>query len=372
MSNRSYPRVFIAACVLVAAAASVYVGVLVYDILLKPVLEVLPPFAIAFVFAFLMNPIVDWLEQRALSRGWAVAAVGLAFVIAFLLVGFLLVPQIVDQATQLARNLPSYARSSAEWIDRTLAGRKPLLESLHLPSDAGQLAKHFSKQLESAAASSLAFLANLLAGAVSKLLWIIVIPLSTLWLLKDYKYITAKALHLSPERYRQSLETLGNIVSGVFGRYIRGMAAVAVVYSVVSCIWLTAVRLDYALIIGSLSGPLYFLPYLGALVTILAVAVAAVASSHSAAYVFAVVAAMAVQNFIVFDLVITPRIVGRSVGLHPVLMLLALALGAKFFGVVGMILAVPLLAAAQAALGQYYPRLLENPLNSGHQSDESK
>ncbi len=372
MTERPYPRIFIAAALLVATAAGAYVTLLVYDILLKPVLDVLPPFAIAFIFAFLLNPVVDWLERHRLSRGWAVATVGLTFVIGFVAIGFLLVPQIIEQATQLAKNLPTFLNRSVDWINHTLASRRPLLESLHLPTDLSRLAKHFSSQLESAAAGSLSFLAGLLAGAVSKLLWVIVIPLGTLWLLKDFKYITAKALHLAPERYRPSLETLSSVISGVFGRYIRGMVAVAIVYSAVSCIWLTAVRLDYALIIGSLSGPLYFLPYIGALVTIAAGAVAAIASNHSAAYIIAVAAFMAIQNFVVFDLLVTPRIVGRSVGLHPVLMLFALTLGARFFGVIGMILAVPLLAAAQASLGQYYPRLLESPLETGDHSDESK
>ena len=67
--------------------------------------------------------------------------------------------------------------------------------------------------------------------------------------------------------------------------------------------------------------------------------------------------AIAVQSFVLFDLVVTPKVVGGNVGVHPVLMLFSLALGARLFGVVGMVAAVPIAAAFQVALGQYYPRI---------------
>jgi len=366
MGSSQYPRVFTLAALLVSVAAGIYITLLVYDICFKPLLDVLPPFVIAFVFAFLLDPIVDWLGRRGLSRTASVATVGLVFVLGFVLIGFLLLPKIAEQSAQLAQNLPDFAKKSSEWINRLLVSRKSVLEGLHLPTTAGELARRFSGQLESAASSSLSFFATLLSGIVSKILWVIVIPLATFWLLKDLDYISAKVFYLAPERYRGTLKTLSCIAGRVFGRYIRGMIVVALIYSAVSSAWLTLAGLDYGLVIGSLSGLLYFVPYVGALAAITAAGIAAIASGHSTTYILAIVIGLAVQNFVVFDLMITPRVVGRSVGLHPVLVFFALALGARFFGIVGMIVAVPLLAAAQAALGEYYPRVMETP-----QADES-
>ncbi|MCX8053019.1 MAG: AI-2E family transporter [Armatimonadetes bacterium] len=360
MHNSQYPRVMTVAALLVALAAAVYLFQHLYVPIIAPVLEVVPPFAIALVFALLLDPIVDWLGQRHVSRGLGVAMVGLGFAIVFVLVGLLLVPRLAEQAGQLAENLPNYIKRATEAINIILASHKLLLERLHLPTTASEMASHFSTQIERAATNSLAFVASALSTVVSKLLWIIIIPLATLWLLKDLDYIKAKVVHLTPEKYKDRLMRTSAAVGGVFARYVRGMVAVAVVYSVFASIWLSTAGLDYALIIGGFSGLLYLVPYIGALTTILAAGTAALATGHSLGYTAGVTVGLAVQNFLLFDLVVAPKIVGGNVGVHPVLMLFSLALGARLFGVVGMIVAVPFAASLQVALAQYFPRILDD------------
>ena len=365
MNNAQYPRVITAAALLVALAAALYLVLELYRPVLAPILEVVPPFAAALVLAFLLDPLVDWLGKRGLSRGAGVAIVGLGFLVVFVLAGLLIVPRLAEQAGQLAANLPDYTRRAMRAVNEVFTRFGPTLRRLHLPATAAEMTSRFSAQMEQAASSSLSFLAGALTAVVSRLLWIIIIPLATLWLLKDLDYIKAKVVHFTPQNHKQRLLRLSAAVGGVFARYVRGMVAVAVIYSAVSSIWLSAVRLDYALIIGGLSGLLYLVPYIGTLTTVLAAGTAALATGGTLGYAGGVAAGLAIQSFVLFDLVVTPKLVGGNVGVHPVLMLLSLALGARLFGVIGMVGAVPFAAALQVAVGQFYPAIYDDLRGSG-------
>lgn len=360
MTSQQYPRSVTVAAALVALAAGVYAAVHVYDPVIRPVLDVLPPFAIAFAFAFLLDPVVDWIQKFGFSRGFGVAVVGVAFLVAFLAVGFLLVPKVAEQAGNLAGNFESYSDQARDTVDRLLLREKPLLDRLHLPTTVSEWGSRFSTRIEEAASSSLAYVANQLTGALSKLLWIIVIPLATLWLLRDLDYIKAKMVYLTPDRHKERLMSVSSAVGGMFGRYVRGMLAVAIIHSIVASVVLTAAGLDYALIIGGVSGLLYLVPYVRNATTMLAAGIAALAQpGHSLAYAGGLMAGLAVQSFIVFDLWVTPRVVGGSVGVHPVLALFSLWLGVRLFGVTGMIVAVPVAAACQVAIGQFCPGIYD-------------
>lgn len=360
MASSEHSRISTIAAFCVALAAGVYAALHIYDPVIRPILDVLPPFAIAFVFAFLLDPLVDWIQRLGGSRVLGVVIVGIAFLVAFLAVGFLLVPRVAEQAGSLAGNFGAYTDRARETVDGLLMRARPLLSRLHLPTTVSELGSRFSVQIEEGVSRSLSYIAASLGGALSRILWVVVIPLATLWLLRDLDYIKAKIVHLTPERHKDRLMSLSAAVGGVLGRYVRGMLAVAIIHSIVASVVLTAAGLDYALIIGGVSGLLYLVPYVGNATTMLAAGIAALAQpGHSLAYAGGLMAGLAVQSFIVFDLWVTPRVVGGSVGVHPVLALFSLWLGVRLFGVTGMIVAVPVAAACQVAIGQFCPGIYD-------------
>lgn len=358
MPDQTHPRIAGVAAFLVALAAGVYVAVHLYEPLVRPLLDVLPPFVIAIVFAFLLDPVVDWVQRRGGSRGFGVALVGICFLLAFLVVGFFLVPRLVDQAVNLTENLPAYSEQVQKTANSLLIRGKPLLERLNLPTTTAEWTQRFSGQAEAAASRALSYLAGTLSAAFSKILWVILIPLSTLWLLKDLDYLKAKIVYLAPHRHQDRLLRVSSAVGGVLGRYVRGMLTVAILFSIITSIVLSGAGLDYALVIGGISGLFYLVPYIG-VVTLAAITGIATLVQPEAGWgmVAGLVIYLLVQSFVLFDLVITPRVVGGSVGVHPVLMLFSLALGARLFGVVGMVAAVPVAAACQVALGLFCPRI---------------
>lgn len=360
MENRTYPRIVIAAAFLVALAAAIYILLLIYDPILRPILDVAPPFVIAIVLALLLDPLIDRLQTRGLSRGQGVAIVGLSFVVLFLLAGFLLVPRIAQQATDLAQNYPEYTRQASERLDRLMSRQKPLLARLKLPTSTREWSRRFSNELSHWGEKSAAAVAGVLSALLAKILWVIIIPLATLWLLRDIDRIEAKLVHFLPHAHKDRVVELAAAVGSVFGRYVRGMLAVATLFSLVSMLVLTIARLPYGLVIGAVAGLLYLVPYVGVLILVLIMGMsAAIYSPDSLVLAATLMAWFLVQSFIIFDLLITPNVVGGSVGVHPVLALFSLALGARLFGVLGLVIAVPVAASLQVALGQLFPGMVE-------------
>ncbi len=359
MANQPWPRVVLVAAFFVAVAAGMYGAALIYDPVIRPILLTLPPFVIAIVLAYLLDPLIDKIQKTGLSRGFAVAIVGLSFVIVFAAAVVFLVPMIADQANQLVKNYNTYAREVQEQVEGFLSRNSALLKRLHLPTTVQDWGSRFSEQFKGIAERAVSILADVLQGILSKLLWLVIIPLFTLWLLNDFDYIKAKIVHLTPDRHRDRLVSMSAAVGGVFGNYVRGMLVVSILFSLLAMLVLTLAGLDYGLIIGSVAGLFYIVPYVGLSVLCLLTALAAlVQSGHGVAYIVGLVVYLIAQNLL-FDYLVTPKVVGRSVGVHPLLMLFSLALGAQMLGVVGMIIAVPVAAALQVALGQLCPRILD-------------
>lgn len=359
MNTDKYPRVITVAAFLVAVVAGLYTALLIYKPIIQPVLAVAPPFLIAIALALLLDPLLDVVERRGMSRGWGVAIVGLGLVVALLLIGFLLVPRIIGQATTLAENFQDYMQQAQDRINDILASHKGILERMHLPTTLGEWGTRYSDKLQSATSTALDFLVGALTSTISRLLWLIIIPISTLWLMKDIDYIRAKIIHFTPERHRERAIKMATAVGVVFGKYVRGMLTVMLMFSLVSMLLLTLFGLDYGLIIGVFAGLFYMVPYIGVLIIAVITGVAALVQNGSMAYAIGLMALLFVQANIVFDLLITPRVVGKSVGVHPVLALFSLALGAQMAGALGMVLAYPVAASIQVAIGEFYPAIYD-------------
>ncbi len=185
--------------------------------------------------------------------------------------------------------------------------------------------------------------------------------MATVWFLRDWDAMTARIIRLTPASHRSRLLHIGGSVGHVFRGYVRGMTTVAILFSIVSSIWLSLAGLQFGLVIGAVSGLLYMIPYVGVLSAILTVGIMAlVQPPNSAAYAAALMGGMVLQSFIVFDTLVVPRVVGKSVGVHPLLALFSLVVGAKLFGLPGMIVAMPVTASLQVAIKHMYPDLFKS------------
>jgi predicted PurR-regulated permease PerM len=339
-------------------ALAVVIAVLV--VFLYIVRSVLPPFLIAFAIAWLLDPLLDRMQSRGCPRVLAVSAVYLIFLAAFVIGLIFLVPAVVDQAKQLAQDTPTYSSQFKTFAAGFMEEHHSLLLKLKLPTTLEEGFAKYGSSAASAVTSGIQLMSNWIVANLSKALWIILIPLIAFYLLSDLDRIRKKSVLLIPAPWRARATQVLSRMGTVFSSYVRGLTVVCLLYGVTSTVVLMIAGVRYGIILGLLAGVLYAVPYIGAfLITILVFLV--VLATQGLGHAIVMAGIQVLLNQVIFDMVITPKILGKSVGLHPVLSIFALLAGGQLFGLVGMVLAVPVAASVQEVVFEFVPELRPEP-----------
>jgi predicted PurR-regulated permease PerM len=315
-------------------------GGLIY--LLGPILT---PFLAGALLAYMFDPLVDRLETHGWSRVFGTVAV---IVLAGLAVaGLILIalPLFQGQFAELSQRLPAFLdllqTRFLPWLQETLGITiAPNLDALK------------SWMTEQATENSDSWLPSLQTGALAVLglvINLLLIPVVMFYLLKDWDVIVARVAALVPRPWMGTATRVARSMDAVVGEFMRGQLAVMTLLALYHAIALWVLGLDYALPIGILTGLLSFVPFLGiglGLTLALLVALLQFGDWSGVAWV----AGIFMVGQLIESYVITPRIVGERVGLHPVAVIFALAAFGQLFGFVGVLLAVPLAAVLLVAL----------------------
>ena len=324
--------------------------------------SILPPFVIAFAIAWLLDPLLDKMQRRGCPRVLAITGVYLVFLAAFVIGLIFLVPATIDQAKQFASDFPGYAVRFKTFAANWMTSHEAALEKFKLPTTLEEVFSRYGSQVSSKATSAVSLASNWIAANVSKALWLILIPLVAFYFLSDIDRIRKRSALFIPTQWRDRTTEVLSKVSNVFSSYVRGLLIVCLLYAVVTMLVLTAIKVKYAIILGLLAGILYAVPYIGAFSTVLIVFLVSLATHQKGiGFGFWVPpVAMIAQNQ-VFDMFLTPRILGKSVGLHPVISIFALLAGGQLFGLAGMVLSVPIAASIQEIIFEFKPELRPEP-----------
>lgn len=316
-------------------AGTVLLGWTLY--LLAPVLT---PFMIAALLAYIGDPLVDRLEAWRLPRTLAVVIVFVALSVVALLLLIILVPMLERQAVVLANKLPALI----DWLQQTalpwLAHRFGV-EKFNF--DLSTLKTSIREYWQAAGGVAAQVLASVSRSGLALVAWLanlVLIPVVTFYLLRDWDVMVARIRELLPRRLEPVVVRLARESDEVLGAFLRGqilvMAGLATIYTL--GLWL--VGLDLALLIGFLAGLVSFVPYLGFIVGIVAASIAALLQFHDLTHLIYV--------FIVFGIgqmaegmLLTPWLVGDRIGLHPVAVIFAVLAGGQLFGFFGVLLALP-------------------------------
>lgn len=318
-----------------ALALTAFGGWLIY--LLSPVLM---PFAFSAILAYLGDPLTDKLETYRLSRTQAVLVVFLAMVLILTLVLFMLIPQLEIQITNLIGNLPSYADKINDnllpWLEQRFGiNIKPIAtnELIAIVKDHWQNAGGLAASTMSSLSRSGGVLAALLMN-------LMLVPVVTFYLLRDWDILVAKIYDLLPRRVAPVTAKLAGEVNTVLSAFLRGqfyvMLALGGIYSL--GLWLTG--LDLGLLIGMLAGMVSFVPYLGAVVGILSACIATLVQFHELMPLIYVSIVFLIGQALE-GTVLTPKLVGDKIGLHPVAVIFSVMAGGQLFGFLGILLALP-------------------------------
>ncbi|WP_282025517.1 AI-2E family transporter [Limimaricola cinnabarinus] len=313
--------------------------------------DVILPFLLGGALAYLLDPLADRLERLGLSRTWAVAVIALGVVLGFVAAVLLLIPTLIRQTSQLVQTAPELFTGLRDW----LAARFPELMD-DSSTIRGQL-DAIGAGVQARGGEILEGLLSSAMGLLNLLMLFVVVPVVAVYLLVDWDRMVARIDELLPREHAPTIRQLAREVDRTLASFVRGQGLVCLILGTYYAVALALVGLNFGLVVGAVAGLVTFIPYVGALVGgVLAIGLALFQFWGDWVWIGAV-AGIFVAGQMIEGNVLTPRLVGGSVGLHPVWLLFALAVFGTLFGFVGMLVAVPFAASlgvfARFAVARY-------------------
>jgi len=333
---------------LIAIALS---GWLLY--LLAPVLT---PFVAAALLAYIGDPLADRLQQLKLPRTLAVVVV---FLLTFLMLGLLVLlvgPLIRTQVGALLDALPDIVRQFEQvWLPNIAE-----LLDLETGEDVGigAFVARYGDMAGSWGTKVLVSVTQSGGAVAAAVLSLFLVPILTFYLLRDWDSITAHLGALIPSEQRDTVIGLAQETDEVLGGFLRGQLLVMLALSIIYSLGLGLVGLKYAIAIGVVSGLVSFVPYLGFVFGIALASLTVVLEPDPLWKLVGVVATFSIAQVIEGSL-LTPKLVGDRIGLHPVLIIFAVAAGGQLFGFFGILLALPAASVLSVLVRFAYDRYLK-------------
>jgi predicted PurR-regulated permease PerM len=324
--------------------------------------DVILPFVLGGAIAYFLDPVADRLEKAGCTRALAVSIITLFALLTFVVMALLVIPTLIEQtlsliniAPQLFNDLQSFLTERfPQLVDEDSTLRKSLIA-------VGETIRDRGGQVLDTVVGSAASLINIIVLFV-------IVPVVAFYLLYDWDRMVSNIDGMLPRDHAPVIRDLAGQIDDTLASFIRGMGTVCLILGTYYAVALMLVGLQFGLVVGFIAGLITFIPYVGAVVGgALAIGLALFqfwgdwVSIGLVAGIF-VLGQVAEGNFL------TPKLVGHSVGLHPVWLIFALAVFGALFGFVGMLVAVPVAAAigvlARFAIAQYKDSRLYRGLDS--------
>jgi predicted PurR-regulated permease PerM len=338
-----------------------------FTIFLRAVEPILLPFVVGILVAYLMNPIVTRLEGRRLGRSAATAMVLVSFIAILAALVTWLLPIVYKQISALATRAPEQIRA----LELALHDKaSPFLQNLNsltggtdpaaIPSDTGVLVERLlqsSSQLAGQLFSSGAAFINVMA-------LLLITPIVCFYLIRDWPSMMRRVDELLPRAFAPTIREQLYLINRTLASYLRGQLLVMLIMSVFYVIGLWITGLNFALALGLLAGFVIIVPYVGSVISVGLGLFTAYAQFGVTGDFWMVLVVYGIGQ-VIESQILTPKIIGDRVGLHPLWMLFGMLAGAAILGFVGVLLAVPLTAVIGVLARFAVHRYLESGLYQG-------
>jgi predicted PurR-regulated permease PerM len=302
---------------------------------------VLPVF-LAVMFAYLLSPVVAWADALAIRRSVAVGALFAVIIAVLLAAGLLLGPRMLTEASGLVDRLPALASQIDTGLDgalRELVEAAPVFRRV-LPEGGGWVHRFVLNRPPGDPSEFFEHAAHLFLLAI-------LVPFFAFFLLRDMPWIITAAMDRLPPKHVETSVAVWRELNGVIGRYIRGVVLDGIVVAVLAALGLWALRVPYPLLLGAFAGVANVVPFVGPLLSTAAAGLMVLLTPGQGLAGVVRVAVLFLAIKVLDDTVIQPLTIGRSVHLHPALLLGSVVVGNHTLGVLGMIVAVPVATVLQ-------------------------
>lgn len=320
---------------------------LAFGLLLYVFSSILLPFVAGMALAYLLDPVADRLERLGLSRAVATAVILVLFVMIALLALMIIVPVLGSQLQGLIANMPAYLDAAQRWLSHEAGTRVFKALRISATDIRGSLGALFS--------DSSAILTTLLSSVwnggqtlISVISLLVVTPVVAFYMLLDWDRMVKTIDDNLPRHHRETIRALASEMNTNVANFVRGQVSVSTLLGLFYAVSLSLAGLSFGLLIGLVAGLISFIPYLGSIVGGgLAIGVALYQFWPDWTWISVIVGIFVVGQFVEGN-ILQPKLIGSSVGLHPVWLMFALFAFGALFGFVGLLVAVP--AAASVAV----------------------
>ncbi len=313
--------------------------------------DVILPFVLGMAIAYFLDPVADRLERMGLSRALAVTFITLGVVFTFVLMALLVIPTLISQAINLFKTAPEFFSQ----LHVFLSERFPQLFDQN--STINQSLVALGETIRSKGVLLLDTALNSVGSLINVVVLLVIVPVVAFYLLYDWDRMISEIDNLLPRDHAPVIRQLAGEIDRTLASFIRGMGTVCLILGTYYAIALMVVGLQFGLVVGAIAGLVTFIPYLGAIIGGALAIGLALFQFWGDWLSIGMVTAIFMLGQVMEGNVLTPKLVGSSVGLHPVWLIFALSVFGALFGFVGMLVAVPVAAAlgvlARFLVGQY-------------------
>ncbi|SMD09282.1 AI-2E family transporter [Rhizobium sp. RU36D] len=306
--------------------------------------SVLLPFIAGMALAYFLDPVADRLERLGLSRLMATILILVTFILVFALSLIIIIPILATQLNDFFSHVPDYisqlqtfiANSNAAWLPQWLNGQEATIKenfSKYLSEGVGFIGTLFAQIWNSGKA--LVDIASLL----------VVTPVVAFYLLLDWDHMIAKVDNWIPRRHVHDIREIAGEMDRTIAGFVRGQGSLCIILGIYYAVGLSLIGLNFGLLIGFFTGMISFIPYIGSTVGLLLAAGVALVQFWPDYVQLIIVVVFFFSGQFIEGNILQPKLVGQSVGLHPVWLMFALFAFGAMFGFVGVLVAVPAAAA---------------------------
>lgn len=331
---------------------------------------VILPFLVGGAVAYFLDPVADRLERAGMGRIMATSVITLVALLVVVALVLAVIPALVNQMTALVNAAPDIAQKLQGFL---LEKFPDLADST---STIRQSLAQIAQTIQSKGAAVVEGLVSSVMGVISIAVFLLVVPVVAFYLLLDWDHMISRIDDLLPRDHAPVIRRLASEVDAVLSAFVRGQLSVCLVLGLYYSVALAIAGLQFGLVVGAIAGAITFIPYVGAIIGgALAIGLALFQFWGDWLSIGIVAGIFIVGQFLEGN-VLTPKLVGKSVGLHPVWLLFALSAFGTLFGFVGMLVAVPVAAVlgvlTRFALGQYHDSLLYQGIAGRIPEDEDQ
>lgn len=321
--------------------------------------DVILPFLVGGAIAYFLDPVADRLGATGLSRVAATTVISVFAVLVFVIAALLIIPTLIQQGVALVNAVPGIFTQ----LQTFLTDRFPDLVDAGSP--VRQTLAKLGATIQERGGALIQGLLSSALGVINAVVFIIVVPVVAFYLLLDWDALVAKVDSWLPRDHAPTLRKLAQEVDAALAGFVRGQLTVCGILAIYYAIGLMLTGLQFGLVVGAVAGMISFIPYVGAIIGgVLAIGLALFQFWETPVWIGAVVVVFVIGQMLEGNFLV-PKLVGKSVGLHPVILLFALSAFGTLFGFTGMLIAVPVAAALGVLFRFGVDQYRQSPLYRG-------